>query len=93
MDCGLKSDMEEKKCNEEWRREEETDGEDVNDGVDTDMEDEGKPFSSLQIGHVILAAIVGGITILVSPIYMKVTSLQLIWRSGTRSFHLRVPDL
>ena len=25
--------------------------------------------------------------------YLKVKSLQLIWRSGTRRFHLRVPDL
>ena len=32
-----------------------------------------------------------GINILVPYLYIK--SLQLIWRSGTRRFHLRVPDL
>ena len=40
--------------------------------------------------HVTLAAITES-TILVP--YLQVRSLQLIWRLGTRRFHLRVPNL
>ena len=36
-------------------------------------------------------AAIAGVTILVP--YYVVKSLQLIWRSGTRRFHLWVPDL
>ena len=42
------------------------------------------------IGNVILVAITGTTSLV--P-YLKVKSLQLIWRSGTRRWHLRVPDL
>ena len=42
------------------------------------------------IGHFTLAALIRTI-VLVS--YRQVKSLQLIWRSGTRRWHLRVPDL
>ena len=41
-------------------------------------------------GHVILVAITG--TAILVP-YLWVQPLQLIWRSGTRRCHLRVPDL
>ena len=41
------------------------------------------------MGHVTLTAIIGT-SILV--VYLWVKLLQLIWRSGTRRFHLRVPD-
>ena len=44
----------------------------------------------LTIGHVALVAITG-IAIMVP--YLWVKSLQLIWRSGTRRWNLRVPDL
>ena len=42
------------------------------------------------IWHIALAAIIGTTTLV--P-YQWVKSLQLIWRSGARRFHLRVPDL
>ena len=44
-----------------------------------------------RVGHVTLVTITGTTSWLVH--YLKVKSLQLIWRSGTRRWNLRVPDL
>ena len=42
------------------------------------------------MGHITLVATAG--TIILVPRH-EVKSLQLIWRAGTRSIHLRVPNL
>ena len=56
--------------------------------TDVDISEALKP--RMAIGCIPLVA-VNGISVLVP--YLQVKSLQLIWRSGTRRWNLRVPDL
>ena len=52
------------------------------------VEEKANPLLCNRVCH--LAAIAGAVILI--PWHI-VKSLQLIWRSGTRRFHLRVPDL